>query len=291
MRTKTITAVVMLVFGGVAWAGFRDLSCQGMRLELDEEENARVELALVTMASMEGGHCETRGELVTAFLKSAGVEPERALYRIALGKAYVEVGRAREKRLMLELALAYEIADLVGGRCATRVALSALHSPDLRDPTFALKILRSVVFDTGDLDYSDFLPVLDEAHETTITLLEFMYEYSPTLTVRALESRFGSTITEPENPIDVIEAVENDVERCKRAHIDPSSRGGPSPALRRDVQQLSEHPDWWARMAVLLLLEKHPEYGSSDLVESLAEDRHGLVPRKVASLRNRPDSI
>ena len=57
------------------------------------------------------------------------------------------------------------------------------------------------------------------------------------------------------------------------------------PDARAQLDFLSKHPQWWARLYAAEIIRQHPEFGTDELVKRLSDDPHALVQKTAKAIR------
>ncbi|MEX0676597.1 MAG: hypothetical protein WD063_05950 [Pirellulales bacterium] len=57
------------------------------------------------------------------------------------------------------------------------------------------------------------------------------------------------------------------------------------PDARAQLDFLSKHPEWWARLYAAEIIRQHPEFGTDELVKRLADDPHPVVQKTAKMIR------
>lgn len=139
---------------------------------------------------------------------------------------------------------------------------------------------RSVMVAEPDYSYYGGLIGADKEHPPA-QLVAYMYQRSPGTALLCLSSIYVPTTDPPERYREVLwaEHVVSDVLwKHKYGFLDKSEVPAEAAA---ELEKLSKHEAWWARLYVAEILRQHPQFRTPALIDRLKADAHELVRRAI----------
>jgi hypothetical protein len=157
-------------------------------------------------------------------------------------------------------------------RKAVRGALPAVEAPSraVHPPSFSFyqTILESRVRKRQDLPYG---------------LVRYMYERHPGSALLAMMRVFYSRDQQKESKA-VLWAEHVVAETLWKQQHGFLEKGQSDPQAVAQLENLSKHDAWWARLYVAHVLRRHPEFRSGEIVERLKNDEHELVREALLAI-------
>lgn len=135
----------------------------------------------------------------------------------------------------------------------------------------------------GIYDFGYYQSALGSLHRKNITppsvLIQHMFERSPGLAVLCCARVYANNDIETLKEILWAEHVVSDV-LWKQQHGFIKANET-EPAAMEQLDKLSQHKAWWARLYVAEILRQHPEFKTVDIVKRLESDENELVQQAM----------
>jgi len=148
-----------------------------------------------------------------------------------------------------------------------------------------LKLVESG--NAGTPDFSYYRSVLDSYHRTRgcipVELVRHMFRRSPGQTLLVCMRLYAEDYMQVWKPVTWAEHVVSEV-LWKQEHSF-LKRDEIEPAAAEQLDMLSRHDGWWARLYVAEIMRQHPEFRVDETVQRLANDKNELVRQAAAALK------
>jgi len=138
----------------------------------------------------------------------------------------------------------------------------------------------------GTPDFSHYRSVLDSYQRTRgyipIELVRYMFRRSPGQTLLVCMRLYAEDYMQMWKPVTWAEHVVGEVLwKQEHAFLKPNEI---EPAAAEQLDMLSRHDGWWARLYVVEIMRQHPEFKVDETVQRLANDKNELVRESASSL-------